>query len=361
VIRRQYAPNHAADFDFTRPPCNAAPRPALAEGDMLVRYLGAGGLYIEWRGTALLTAPFFSNPGLLRAAFGRLRWDEDAIRRGLQGLEVDRVRAVVAGHSHYDHVGDLPPLLPRLSGSARVYVNASGSNMLAACEGAEGRLERLEDLEREWVWLRDGSGARLAMRFMPLPSEHAGHLRYYHYARGEVREPWESCRWTDRRLRAMKEGRTFAFLIDLLAADLEQVAFRIHVQDAASRPPAGFPPSGLAPERPVDLAVVCLPGSWLVEGYPERLLERVRARHVLLAHYEDFFRPATKPLRFAPGLTDRRANAFLGRVQQEMSRGEHDAAGPEPCTCGPCCERWTMPLPGEWLRFKTSLAIPREA
>src|SRR5687768_18083725 len=40
--------------------------------EVFVRYLGAGGLYLEWRGTPILVGPFFSNPSFPRAYFGRL-------------------------------------------------------------------------------------------------------------------------------------------------------------------------------------------------------------------------------------------------------------------------------------------------
>src|SRR6187549_1866807 len=68
VIQGQFAPNHPGKtYDFAGQKCDRQ-RPAGAGPDeVFVRYLGAGGLYLEWRGTPILFGPFFSNPSFPRA------------------------------------------------------------------------------------------------------------------------------------------------------------------------------------------------------------------------------------------------------------------------------------------------------
>lgn len=349
VIRHEYAPNHDAAFDFSAPPCAPAPRPDAAAGDLVVRYLGVSGLYLEWRGVSLLTAPFLSNHRLLKAGFGKIRWDIEAIEQGLAGLPLDEVRAVLAGHSHYDHLGDLPPILLDHATRAEVWVNRSGLNMLSAFPELAERTRSLDERLGEWIRLEDESGGTLPVRFMALESSHADHFGRMHYAPGHVDRPWTG--WEGRRLRQMREGTILAFLIDFLSADGETVEFRLFYQDAASPSLLGFPPSGLLSDRAVDLAVTCMPSFWKAGDYPAEVLRRTNARHVLVTHYEDFFRPREKTLRFVALLSDRRANRFLERTKTEMSRPRHRAQGPDPCTCGPCGPGWSMPLPGEWLRF----------
>jgi len=354
TIRGAYVPNHGADFDFREPPCAPAGRPAASPQEVTLRYLGAGGLYVEWRGVGLLTAPFFSNYGLLRAAFGRAGIDETAVEAGLRGIDAGRVAAVLAGHSHYDHIGDLPALLERLPAPARVLVNRSGENMLGSCRGAAGRLVTLEDLPPGWLRLR-GAGGELPVRILPVVSAHAPQLKHLRYAAGEVERPWDSC-LDGRRLRAMREGRSFAFVIDLLDAH-GSTAFRIYYQDAASPAPLGFPP--LEPPgdaRPFDLVVLCMASSWLADGHPAGLLARTRARHALITHYEDFFRGRRRPTRFVAALTNRRANRFMESVRNELSGNGHEPRGPTSFVCGPSDEGWTMPLPGEWVSFAAGVA-----
>lgn len=353
IVRAEWAPNHGADFDFSDPPCDPAPRASAGPDDVVLRYLGTGGVYVEWRDAALLTAPYFSNASPLRAVLGSVRWDSNAIERGLAGLPLGRVHAVLVGHSHYDHLADLPPILLGHLPRARVYVNRSGRNMLAAFDGIVDRTVDVEQHVGRWIPLTDAEGRALPIRVMPLEAAHAPHLRWLHYGRGEVRQPWDT--WNGKPLRAMKEGRTFAFLVDLLDEN-GRVAFRIHSQDAAASSPAGFSPDELIEQRAVDLAVLCMPSYWLVEDYPEGLLRHSRAKHALLTHYEDFLRPTTETLRFVALLSDQRADRFIERVAGVLGGTADAAAGPDPCCCGPCGASWSMPLPGEWLRFRTRAA-----
>jgi L-ascorbate metabolism protein UlaG (beta-lactamase superfamily) len=349
TVRATYAPNHGRDFDFEHPPCAPGPRPATDDDSVLVRYLGVSGLYVEWRGVALLFGPYFSRVGLIGAGFGRIVQDGPAIARGLDGLALDRVYAVLVGHSHYDHLADVPVVLLEHAHAASVLVNRSGANMLSAFPALGPSVVALEPLDGHWLRLSDRGGAPLPVRVLPLRSGHADHFGGYHFAPGEVAAPWTS--WNDKRNADMKEGLPFAFLVDLLDTD-GRPAFRLHYQDAASDAPRGFPPEDISAERPVDLAVTCLPSSWRARDYPRGLLERTRARHVLVTHYDDFFQPLDRPLRFVANLTDERAATFLEAVRVEMTLASHEPRGPDPAACGPSSTSWTMPLPGEWLRFR---------
>jgi hypothetical protein len=352
TIRKEFAPDHGGDFDFLAPPYVPASRPRSAAGEVVLRYLGVGGLYIGWRDASIMTAPFFSNHGLLHAGFGAAVWDEEAIARGLSGLPVEEIGAILSAHSHYDHLADLPHITLQHATEARLYLNDSGAKIMAPFAELWGRLTAIDGHAGEWIRLRDSSGRELPIRVMPLLSGHAGHLWKYHYGRGHVTKSWDG--WSSRKLRHMKEGRVFTLLIDLLSGDGARTEFRIHYQDAPSSAPDGFPTEEVIAERAVDLAVLCLPTWWLVHDYPRGIIERTRARHVLAIHYEDFFRPATMPVRFVGTCTDRRANRFLEIVSREMKGGAHDLAGPVPPVCGPSSEACTMPLPKEWLRFRTA-------
>jgi L-ascorbate metabolism protein UlaG (beta-lactamase superfamily) len=350
VIDASYVPNHDNEFDFTSPPCDPAARPEVRDGDVLLRYLGVGGVYIEWNDSSLMTAPFFSNHCTLKVAFGKIAWNPRAIRQGLDGVPIDRVAAIVAGHSHYDHLADLPPILIDHAPDATLYVNRSGIKMLAAFDALDERTVELEPHAAQWIAIEGGDGP-IPFRVMPVPSSHAGHFAGIHFARGEVKKPWTGS-WEDRKLRAMREGAVFAFLIDLLAEDLETVRYRILYCDATAAAPAGIPSDELIDDRGVDLAILPMPSWFRVRDFPDALLERTRARHVLVIHHEDFLRPSSEPGRFVRTLTDARANGFMERLAEVMPPPDDPPAGPRPRTCGPCGERWTMPLPGEWMRFR---------
>ena len=345
TVRQPYVPNHPGDFDLRRPPCVPADRPDARSSDLLIRYLGVGGLYLEWEGVSLLTAPLFTRYGPMRVAFGEIDWDEDAIRRGLGGLLLETTCAVLVGHAHYDHLADVPPILIDHARDALVYVNRTGARMLEAFPELSPRVVVIEEQGDAWIPLVGRDGSPLPIRVLALPYEHASHLAGIHFADGEIEERWDE--WSDRKLRKMKEGATFAFVIELLS-DEGEVLHRIHYQDAAGLPP------GLLVDRPVDLAVLPMPSHRRVKDYPGNVIRTTEARHVLAIHYEDFLRDPDKPMRMVPTLTDKTARQFLEAVEAATSAPERPLRGPEPCGCGPCCDAWSMPLPGEWLRFRVA-------
>jgi len=73
-----------------------------------------------------------------------------------------------------------------------------------------------------------------------------------------------------------------------------------------------------------------------------------------VTQYEDFFRAGNrsdKSVRFVSLLTDFWANRFFVRARRAMHDWEPETVGPEGTVCGPSSRSWTMPMPGEWLRF----------
>ena len=343
VIRPQFAPNYGR-FDFSKPPCKLSPQPALEAGEVGIRYLGAGGLYVEWQGNDLLMAPFFTNPSNFKILFSPLESDLLAVRQGLQGMSLYRVRAIAAGHSHYDHLGDLPIVAGNYVPGVPVYVNRTGANALAPV--LPGRTRILEE-EEGWVYLKE-QGNELPTRFRTVESEHAPHFWGVLLAGGEIREKWTEP-WEKRHFLSLKSGKTFAFVIDLMSpTDPEKTVFRIYYQDSANPPDKGLPK--MEDEKPFDLAVLCIASHQFVHNHPGAILGDVKPRHVLVTHYESFFQDRDLPVRFVPFLTNGSANGFLRKTRDAL-QGQA-TAGPEGTVCGPSSPGWTMPMPGEWMRFK---------
>jgi len=344
-------------FDFASPPCTPAPRPEWArEGgdDVVLRYLGAGGLYVGWQGRAILTGPFFTDPGFLDLALGPMTWNTEAIFRGLDGVPLGRVGAILVGHSHYDHLGDLPVIAGELADWTTVYVNRSGANALEAYPRLRSRIRVLDDLEGRWIQVEDASGRRLPFRFMAVPSDHAPHVLGIELMKGTNRPSRRP--WTERRYTSLLLGRPYAFVIDLLSSSAPdaRVRFRIYYQDAASRDDLGHPPAFSGADRhDYDLAVLCLASAQEVPPYPQGILEAVRPRHVLIGHWEDFFRPWRPERRFVPLLTDRRAARFLRTVDRAEDAWRATLQPPvdREAVCSPSTPGWTLPMPGQWLRF----------
>src|SRR5205085_4218484 len=108
--------------------------------------------------------PYFSRPGSLTAAqFGRVRFDDARIDAGMRPFDAARVRAIITGHSHFDHLADIPRVARRASGAA-VFTNASGVKMLASYPAIPAHAV----VVHQWTRIPNS-----AIRFQAIPSPHA--------------------------------------------------------------------------------------------------------------------------------------------------------------------------------------------
>lgn len=312
--------------DFDRGECQA---------EFQLCYLGAGGFLIRGQEAVLLTAPFFSNPSLWRVLCGRIGPDRAQIDRALQPLQAPlrEVEAILVGHAHYDHLMDLPYLATQYAPRARIYGSQTAVHILTAVLDPQ-RLVPVEaqagTAERPGEW-HTASGGR--SRFMALRSAHAPHvggMKFFggNYDRDLSALPARASGW--------REGQTLSYLIDFLDGE-GQVEFRIYYQDAASTPPAGFPPTfdHATDQRRVDVAILCASGFEQVENYPEGIVQYLKPRALILAHWENFFSPLPqdpRQLRTVPRLD---LQKFIRRLERVL----------------PADARLELPAPGVWMCF----------
>src|SRR5690349_22505379 len=93
-------------YDFAS--AHVCKQPDFDPEQVEVRNLGSGAIYIRWRDEAVLLGSSFSNPGMIRARFLRTKPNRVRVEHALSSIDNGRyVRAILAGHSHYDHIGDL--------------------------------------------------------------------------------------------------------------------------------------------------------------------------------------------------------------------------------------------------------------
>jgi hypothetical protein len=302
-----------------------------------VRFLSGAGIQIWRPGTdEILTPPSYSNPSVWAIAL-RLPFRANRERIDAWLPDVSAVRAILVGHAHYDHLASVPFILEERAPDATVYASRTAQHLLAGA-GLEERVVPLNDVMGNWkrpgtwIYLPDGRA-----RFMALESEHSPHLHGVKILGGTVDEEREALPKT---VWGWREGQTFAFLIDLLDRDdPSRVAFRIHYQDAASKPPLGFPPP-LNDGVPLDLAILNVAGFHGSAGYPEELLRTWKPRWLLLSHWEDFFRNPEKPRRVVRATN---LGAFLERLG--------DALDEDPETTLAHQRRWTLPDLGARVDF----------
>lgn len=280
--------------------CSHMPPPQMKTGTVPVtignggrtatfHYLGAGGWMIRRGNDAVLLAPFFSNPGMIHLALGADS-NPRIVRQHMQRVQDDLpyVRAIVAGHAHYDHIMDLPTVLslPTLNADAPLLGGPTVCNTLDSALGNRSCIRMTET----------PTYATPGIKVRAYFSEHAAHvlktkLFNGHYLSPLPHVPSHGFRW--------REGETLAYLIDFLDARGRR-ELRIWYVDASPAKPYGMPDADTLRQHRVDIAIFCVGSYAQQERYPEDYLDLLQPRHSLLGHWESFFRRASLPSRTLP-------------------------------------------------------------
>jgi L-ascorbate metabolism protein UlaG (beta-lactamase superfamily) len=277
--------------------------PSRCRDTVEVTYLGVSGFLIRAGGRTLLTAPSITHPRLSVVVSGwTIRPDTALVDRALDGLSLDSAAAVLVGHAHYDHLLDVPYVARRHAPRATIYGGPTVRRLLQGDSALRvaGRVRSVSGAEvgtttraGRWIDLPGGG-----IRVMALESSHAPNWLAFTLAPGGAERDAERL---PRSAWGWKLGEPYAWLIDVMAAD-STPAFRILFQDAAAEPRyAGLPPfADPRDRRPVDLAIVAAGNFGKADDYPTAHLQALMPRHVLVGHWEDFFRSPAAPRRAIP-------------------------------------------------------------
>jgi L-ascorbate metabolism protein UlaG (beta-lactamase superfamily) len=248
---------------------------AEATAPLTVTWAGVTTILVDDGSSALMTDGFFSRPGLASVGLGQIAPSVSRIEDSLKRLKVDRLEAVLPVHTHFDHAMDSAVVAGRTG--ARIVGGSS-----AAQVGIGGGLPQ----DRVLV-ATPGTPVTLGGYDVTLlESEHCPPDRFPGVITAPVTPPV--------RTSAYKCGEAWSTLVHHRASGRRLLIIGS----------AGYVPGALAGYR----AEVLYLGIGQLGVQPERYLvdywtETVRAvgaRRVVLIHWDDFFRPLTKPLRALP-------------------------------------------------------------
>jgi L-ascorbate metabolism protein UlaG (beta-lactamase superfamily) len=250
--------------DALEGPAPRARQGAEPPGDPVrVRWLGTAGFALEHAGHVVLIDPYVTRASLARCLLAPLRSDEAAVSR-----YAARADAIVVGHTHFDHVLDVPAIAKRTG--ARVF----GSRSAAALCRAQGvPADRVEVVERE-----PGSAPAerevgpFRLRFVP--SAHS------QFALGRVPFPGDigDCSDVPMRAEAYRCGAVFGVEIRVAGKVIYHLG-SAELVDAS------------VDVRHVDLLLMCVAGWTSSRHLPERVAARIAPGAILLSHWDDFLRP----------------------------------------------------------------------
>ncbi|OBF72107.1 MBL fold metallo-hydrolase [Mycobacterium sp. 852002-51613_SCH5001154] len=249
--------------------------PGAEPGSLSVTWMGVATLLIDDGSSALLTDGYFSRPGLARVATGRVAPSPARVDGCLARAKVSRLEAVIPVHTHIDHVLDSALVADRTG--ARLVGGRSAANVGRGYGLPEDRL----------VVAASGEPIALgAFDVTLVESHHCPPDRFPGVIEAPVTPPV--------RASAYRCGEAWSTLVHHRPSGR-----RLLIQGSA-----GFVKGALAGHRAeaVYLSAGQLglqPKPYLVDYWTETV-RAVGARRVILIHWDDFFRPLSKPLRALP-------------------------------------------------------------
>lgn len=264
-------------------------QPHTPHPDFSVKYLGTGCLLMDYKGSKLLTDPFVSNPRLLRTVAGTIGTDTAYVNRHLRPKEMIGVRMVAAGHSHYDHLFDLPYLCSSMPNDAILCLNQTGKHLLAPYN-LKQRYVIIDSLAGDslrlgqWIYASDSS-----IRVMAFISLHPPQFMGIHLMRGHLTEDLQEA---PLHIKNWLQGRTHTFLADFM--EHGKPAHRIYFSSSMAPAPFGLFPKELLEEKAVDAIFIGAAGDRDPMRYPWPTVDLTRPKRVYLIHWESFFRSKDK-------------------------------------------------------------------
>ncbi len=226
------------------------------------RWMGTAHIELHFDGRIVLIDPYITRPSKRSIFIRPLDPDPGAVQSYLDGLEGD-VRAVLAGHTHFDHALDIPEVARRTDA---MLLGSNSLDTLLSMSGQPGRVTVCRPRERLVL------GDRLTVTM--IPSMHGLVLSRLLLMEGEI----DGARRLPLRVNQYRLGSMFAVKVELGG-----VTF-LHVGSA------GFLEEELSGHA-CDVLFLCAPGWKKWPGYPERLLEIVGPACVVPFHYDDFSLP----------------------------------------------------------------------
>ncbi|MGI9085722.1 MAG: MBL fold metallo-hydrolase [Aeromicrobium sp.] len=248
--------------------------PAAGDGELSVTFLGVATLLVDDGSSAIMTDGFFSRPGLLDVGLRRIVPDPSRIDGCLERAGVTRLEAVLPVHTHYDHALD-----------SAVVADRTGATLLGGESAAQ--IGRGLGLSSERIRVADPGRPMTfgAYEITMIESEHCPPDRFP----GVIEEPLTP----PAKAAAYKCGEAWSILVlHTSGRSLLVHGSAGHVEGALTGQQADVAYLGVGQLGLLD--------EEYLETYWRETVQRTGAGRVVLIHWDDFFRPLTKPLRALP-------------------------------------------------------------
>ena len=248
-----------------------------------LQFHGTASFYLEYRGAAVLTDPFLSNPSSAKVTFGKIR--PDSLLLNKLNPQKEGIQMITISHGHYDHLLDLPWFLQYLSPDVKVLGSQNTVSLLQTLPKPPKLIETKPvqatiSQPGTWIYSQDSS-----IRILAIESEHLPHILCFRLYHGPFSKPPEQF---PQRARHFKEDLTNAYLIDFLDSE-KRPAKRIFFGSSAVASPYGRFPDSVLAEKKVDLAILSVALFQKAKTNPEKLISWLKPARIIVCHWENFF------------------------------------------------------------------------
>ena len=257
-------------------------------GAVKITFLGAASLLIDDGETQLMVDGFISRKPLWQVATSQLSTDKAATDALLSKLQVNRLQAVFASHSHYDHALDIAYIAQRTG--AKLYGSSSTLNIGKGANLPSGQMQ---------LYTPDKALQIGQFSITVMPSRHTPPIKYINDDIGEeITAPLSQ----PARVSAYKEGGSYDFLIRH-----GTISFFI-------KPDTNFITGKL---DKIQADVLFLGTAMFGKQKPEfqrafydETIGKLRPKLVIPIHWDNFFQPLSDHLEAMPQVVDNLEQGF---------------------------------------------------
>jgi len=246
-----------------------------AEDPIRIRWLGTAGFEIEHGGHVLLIDPYLTRASLRRCVLAPLVPDLALIDQ-----HAARADAIVVGHTHFDHVLDVPAIARRTG--AVVFGSHSAATLCRTSGVPESQIHDVERPSGSPPVVMESGPFRL--RFVP--NAHARLVLGKVPFAGEITD----CEEVPLRVNAYRCGAVFRVEITVAGKTLVHVGSAALIETESAR------------LHDVDAVLLCAAGWHTSRDLPERVVRAFSPRAIVLTHWDNFFLALTEPARPLPAL-----------------------------------------------------------
>lgn len=250
--------------------------------NLKVHYFGVSTLLFDDGENQILIDGFFSRPSLAQVMWNKLDSQPALLHKLIQQHQLQRTRAILITHSHYDHTLDLPFLAQQLKHS-QIIGSESSLNIARGAAIPESRLSLVNPAQPIQIG---------KFKITAIPSQHTPATAVNNDLGEQIQQPLS----LPARFYEFKEGGSFDYYIQHPEQNILVKASTGAISKQLQHLQVDTLFLGIAQLSKQSVA--------FQQHYLDETVGTLRPRVVIPIHWDNFFQPLARPLEFLPRIAD---------------------------------------------------------